>query len=145
LERKVNMKYKQVFLIWFLADVFLALGVLAFCIYEQFNGGSTDDLPMFLGFVVYGTLVSLPSLCVMLLFHFVYSKTAKDITQYRMPYIALIIFINILYLLIGEYGFGMTPEFNIFYLGSTAAGLLAFYFVDRKIKKKTVVVNDKTM
>jgi len=137
------MKYKHVFLIWILADVFLALGLLGFTIYEQFTGGSLDDLSMFLAIAAYGTMISLPSLCVMLLFHFVYTKSAKNSSVYRIPYLGLIIGINVLYLLIGQFGFDMTLEFNVFYLGSTAAGLLAFYLVDRKIRK-AATINDKT-
>lgn len=129
------MKYKHVFFIWLLADAFLALGLLGFLLYEMFNGGNKNDMEMFLFVMVYGVCISLPSLIVMLLFHFIFTKNAKDAANYKLPYIGLIISINILYLVIGQYTFGMTGEFKLFYIVSTLAGLLAFYFIDRKIKK----------
>ncbi|MEI9958678.1 MAG: hypothetical protein WDM90_20745 [Ferruginibacter sp.] len=45
-------------------------------------------------------------------------------------------------MLIGQFGIGMTGEFNGFYIGSTLAGLLSFYLVDRKIKKAALVVSE---
>jgi len=129
------MKYKHVFFIWLLADAFLALGLLAFAVYEQFSGGSKNDLEMFVLFVLYGILVSLPSLVTMLIFHFVYSKNVKAGTDHKPAYIILIISINILYLVVGLF-YGMTSEFNYFYIASTLAGLLSFYLVDRAVKKK---------
>ncbi|MFM2326024.1 MAG: hypothetical protein RIR31_226 [Bacteroidota bacterium] len=135
------MKYKHVFFIWLLADAFLALGLLGFLLYEMFNGGNKNDMEMFLFVMVYGVCISLPSLIVMLLFHFIFIKNAKDKANYKLPYIGLIISINILYLVIGQYGFGMTGEFKLFYIGSTLAGLLAFYFVNKRIRKKAAIVN----
>jgi hypothetical protein len=135
------MKYKHVFFIWLLADAFLALGLLGFLLYEMFNGGNKNDMEMFLFVMVYGVCISLPSLIVMLLFHFIFTKNAKDEANYKLPYIGLIISINILYLVIGQYGFGMTGEFKLFYIGSTLAGLLAFYFVNKRIRKKAAIVN----
>ena len=134
------MKYKQVFFVWLLADAFLALGLLAFFIYEQFDGGNKNDLGMFLMVAGYGICISLPSLVALLLFHLLYSKNVKEGADHSMAYIALIISINILYLLIGQYGIGMTGEFNYFYIASTLAGLLSFYLVDRKVKKKQLSV-----
>lgn len=137
------MKYKHVFLTWLLADAFLAAGLLCFGIYELATGnGSKDDAGMFLLAAGIGVCCSLPSLAAMLLFHLVFTKNAKNPADYTMPYIALIICINMLYLLIGEYWYGMTAEFNIFYVGSTLAGLLAFYLVHRKIKKHIAAVTE---
>jgi hypothetical protein len=107
----------------------------------MFNGGNKNDMEMFLFVMVYGVCISLPSLIVMLLFHFIFTKNAKDEANYKLPYIGLIISINILYLVIGQYGFGMTGEFKLFYIGSTLAGLLAFYFVNKRIRKKAAIVN----
>ena len=129
------MKYKQVFFIWLLADAFLALGLLAFFGYEQFTGGAKDDFGMFLLVAAYGICISLPSLIVMLLFNLVYTKNAKAGADHRPAYISLIISINVLYLLIGLVC-GMTSEFNYFYTASTAAGLVSFYLVDKKARKK---------
>ena len=136
------MKYKHVFLIWLIADLFLAFGLLCFVIYEQIDGGDKNDMGMFLLIAGYGIVVSLPSLVTMLLFHLLYTNNVKDTANYRQPYIALIIGINILYLLIGQVGFGMTGEFNTFYVGSTLAGLLAFYLIDRRIKKAALVIKE---
>ncbi len=132
------MKYKHVFLIWLLADVFLASGVLCFFLYDMFNGSNTNDLGMFLLVIAYGISISLPSLLAMLLFHFIFTKKAPNTLNYAKPYIALIICINVLYLLIGQYVFGMTGEFKYFYIGTTLAGLLAFYLIDKKIKKTVI-------
>ena len=118
-----------------MADAFLALGLLAFVIYEQFTGGDKNDLGMFLLVAGYGICISLPSLIVMLLFHLLYSNNAKPGADHRMAYIILVISINILYLAIGQL-WGMTGEFNYFYIASTLAGLLSFYLVDKKARKK---------
>ena len=138
------MKYKHVFFIWLLADVFLALGLLCFAVYLQFEEAGQDgyfnldmsDWAMCFYIILYGLLLSIPSLISMLSFHFFYTKNAKAGADHRGAYIALIIAINILYLLIGQFGYDMTGEFNYFYIASTAAGLLSFYLVDRKVKKK---------
>jgi len=139
------MKYKQVFFIWLLADAFLAAGLLCFAVYELVaDGASNDDLWMALWAAGLGICFSLPSLLVILLFHFVFTKNAKHTDEYRMPYIALIICINMLYLLISQYWFGMTEEFNVFYIGTTLAGFLAFYIVDRKFRKKAALGKKQT-
>ena len=139
MESKLKMKYKQVFFIWLLANAFLISGLLVFAVYEMFSGGgSKDDLSILFWVAGLGILVTLPSLCIMLLFHLFFTKKAKDVTRYQMPYIALIICINMVYLLFGRYVYDMTKEFDVFYIGSTLAGLLAFYLVDRKIKKTAV-------
>jgi hypothetical protein len=138
------MKYKQVFFIWLLADAFLAAGLVCFGIYELLTGGGpSDDVGIFLLAAAIGIGCSLPSLFVMLLFHLAYTKNAKHPAEYTMPYVALIVCINMLYLLIGQYWFGMTAEFNVFYVGSTLAGLLSFYLVDRKIKKKAANIAEQ--
>ena len=135
------MKYKHVFFIWLLADAFLALGLFAFVVYEQFSGGSKDDMGMFLLVAAYGICISLPSLIVMLIFHAIFTSNTKDPKDYKSTYIILIVSINVLYLLVGQFCFGMTGEFNVFYLASTLAGLLAFYLVDRKIRKNVVIAD----
>ena len=139
------MKYKQVFFIWLIADLFLALGLLSFVIYELFTGGNANDMEMFFWVLLYGFVVSLPSLLLMTLFHFIFIKNAKTPANYPIPYIALIISINILYLLMGQFGFGMTGEFNVFYIGSTLAGLIAFYVVDKQIKKTAAAKEKNTV
>lgn len=134
------MKYKEVFFIWLLADAFLAIGLFGFVIYEQFTGADKNDLGMFLQLAGYGICISLPSLIAMLLFNWVYNANAKAGADRRLAFIALVICINMLYLLIGEYGIGMTGEFNYFYIASTMAGLLSFYLVDRTAGKKMLSV-----
>jgi len=129
------MKYKHVFFIWLLADAFLALGLLAFAVYEQFSGGDKNDLDLFILFVLYGIVVSLPSLITMLIFHFIYTKNAKEGADHKPAYISLIVSINALYLIIGQLC-GMTGEFNYFYIASTLAGLLSFYLVNRAVQRK---------
>jgi len=131
------MKYKHVFLIWLYADLFLAGGLMCFMMYE----GGRDATEMFFLIAAYGIGISLPSLIAMLLFHWAYTENAKDKIGHK-PYIFLIIGINILYLLIGQFAIGMTGEFNVFYIGSTLAGLLSFYLVDRKIKKAALAVTE---
>ena len=137
------MKYKQVFFIWLLADVFLIIGVLCFGLYELLSGGSIRDTEIFLLMVAIGILASLPSLLIMLLFHLIYSRNAKDTQNYRMPYIALIISINIVYYLISLFGYSITGEFKLLFMATTTAGLLAFYFVDRKIQKSLTVKKEE--
>jgi hypothetical protein len=138
------MKYKHVFFTWLLANAFLATGLVCFTIYLQFEeadrnayfGMNGSDWVMCFYIILYGLLLTIPSLVSMLFFHFIYTKNAKAGADHRGAYIALIIAINILYLLIGQFGYGMTGEFNYFYIASTAAGLLSFYLVDRKVKNK---------
>jgi hypothetical protein len=135
LESQLTMKYKHVFFIWLLADVFLAAGLLCFGVYLSFTGGNANDVSMLFMIMFYGLLVSLPSLVAMLLFHLLFQRIAVTPEKYVTPYITLIIVINILYLLIGVFSFHMTTEFNIFYIGSTLAGLLSFFIINKRIKK----------
>src|SRR4051812_48727514 len=101
------MKYKHVFFIWLLADIFLAVGVGCYMFYDKVNAGSSDDFGMFLLLTGSGIGVSLPSLITMSIFYFVFKSNAKDPEDYRLSYIALIICINILYMGIGQLMFGM--------------------------------------
>ncbi|MGC4103509.1 hypothetical protein [Ferruginibacter sp.] len=132
------MKYKHVFLVWLLADVFLAIGLFIFILFELSGTSGRNNMDMFLWVCLYGIVVSLPSLAIMLIFHAVFMHNAKDPGDYKMPYMLLIIGINFLYLLITANAYRMGELFNLFYMGSTVAGLLAFYIVDRKIKKQVV-------
>jgi hypothetical protein len=135
------MKYKHVFFIWLLADAFLALGLSAFVIYARITSGNSDEVMMYLAITVYGIGISLPSLIAMSIFYYFYNKKAADKTDYKSVYVGLIIAINILYLLIGQYAMDITGEFNYFYIGSTLAGLLSFYLVDRsRIKKAAAAI-----
>jgi sulfite exporter TauE/SafE len=133
------MKYKHVFFIWLLADGFLAAGGLCFLIYTAATESASDG-GMVLLVIGLGILVSLPSLIVMLIFHGIFTQNAANPANYFSPYIILIVSINILYLVIGRIVFTMPGEFGYVYIGTTLAGLLAFYLVDRKIKKNTVFV-----
>jgi sulfite exporter TauE/SafE len=133
------MKYKHVFFIWLLADAFLAAGGLCFLIYTAATESASDG-GMVLLVIGLGILVSLPSLIVMLVFHGIFTQNAANPANYFSPYIILIVSINILYLVIGRIVFTMPGEFGYVYIGTTLAGLLAFYLVDRKIKKNTVFV-----
>ncbi len=133
------MKYKHVFFIWLLADAFLAAGGLCFLIYTAATEPASDG-GMVLLVIGLGILVSLPSLIVMLIFHAVFTQNAANPADYFSPYIILIVSINILYLVIGRIVFTMPGEFGYVYIGTTLAGLLAFYLVDRKIKKNTAFV-----
>jgi hypothetical protein len=133
------MKYKQVFFIWLLADAFLAAAGLCFIIYNAISssGSDTSILLLVIGLAF---LITLPSLIVMLLFHAVFTKHAKKPANYGPPYIILIVSINILYLVIGHIVFTMPGEFGYVYIATTLAGLLAFYVVDRSIKKAAALV-----
>jgi uncharacterized membrane protein YhaH (DUF805 family) len=134
------MKYKHVFFTWLLADIFLALGLLGFFIYEQIKGQSTDDVGMFVLVAFYGLCVSLPSLLLMTLFYFLFTKKMQD--NYKKTYVLLIVGINLLYLLISILFFNMPQEFGFFYIATTGAGLLSFYIVDKKIKKLQPVLSE---
>jgi hypothetical protein len=137
----VFMKYKQVFFIWLLADAFLAAAGLCFIIYNAITA-SGSDTSIFLLVLGLAFLITLPSLIIMLLFHAVFTKQAKNPANYGPPYIILIVSINILYLVIGHIVFTMPGEFGYVYIATTLAGLLAFYVVDRRIKKTTTVITE---
>jgi sulfite exporter TauE/SafE len=128
------MKYKHVFFIWLLADAFLAIGGVCFIIYTALTESPSDNGILWL-VIGLGFLITLPSLIVMLIFHAIFTKNAKDPASYAAPYIILIVSINILYLVIGHIVFTPGSEFGYTYIPTTLAGLLAFYLVDRKIKK----------
>ncbi len=133
------MKYKQVFFIWLLADAFLAAVGLCFLVYIAV-ADSNSDSEIILLVIGIAFLLTLPSLIVMLLFHAVFAKYAKNPSNYASSYIILIVSINILYLVIDHIVFTMPGQFGYVYIGTTAAGLLAFYLVDRRIKKTTAAV-----
>jgi hypothetical protein len=135
------MKYKHVFFIWLLADAFLALGGLCFLIYAADSGSNKEVVTFFL-VLGFGILISLPSLITMLIFHAIFTQNAKKPANYFSPYIILIVSINILYLVIGHIVFTMPGYFGYVYIGTTLAGLLAFYLVDRKIKKTTASLSE---
>jgi hypothetical protein len=134
----IFMKYKHVFFIWLLADAFLAGVGVCFIIYTALTESRSDADILWL-VIGFGILITLPSLIVMLIFHAIFIKNAKDPANYAAPYIILIVSINILYLVIGHIVFTMPGEFGYAYIATTVAGLLAFYLVDRKIKKNAAV------
>lgn len=133
------MKYKHVFLIWLLADVFLALVLLLLVIWNAVAGVDKDFDGLFLLVIAYGVVISLPSLVLLTIFHFVYNGRLKKPKTDTKPYIAVIVGINVLYLFSTFLTGIMDAEFNFFYLCSTAAGLLAFYTVNRKARKALAV------
>ncbi len=130
------MKYKHVFLIWLLADIFLATGLLLIVLWNILSGGDKDFDGLFFLVIAYGVVISMPSLLILTVFHFIYNRRKKDPTAYTKPYITVIICINTLYFLSTLYTRTLDAAFSWFYLCSTAAGLLAFYTVNRKIRKK---------
>jgi sulfite exporter TauE/SafE len=132
------MQYKHVFFIWLLADAFLAGAGVCFIIYTALTESPSDTGILWL-VIGLGILITLPSLIVMLIFHAVFTKNTANPANYAAPYIILIVSINILYLVIGHIVFTMPGEFGYGYIATTLAGLLAFYLVDRKIKKNAAV------
>jgi chromate transport protein ChrA len=130
------MKYKHVFLIWLFADILLVIGSLVYATKDSLYGTT-----IFFG-SFFGLLFSLPSLIIMLLFHAIYTKHAKNPNNYVLPYSLLILIINIIYLLVGylwPINYETIYSFYNFYkifIATTLAGFVSFYLVNRKIKKE---------
>lgn len=127
------MRYKDVFLIWLIADGLLAAGsIILSLISSNFADG---EFGFALVIIAYGIAFSLPSLAVMLLFHAIFNSSRKS--NYQGPYLFLIIVINLLYLLMGRFFLDMILSNYMYLIGSTTlAGLLAFAIVDRMIRKR---------
>ena len=128
------MRYKDVFLIWLLADMLLATGLVIISFFTlKFAEG---DAGMVLLMIIYGLIVSLPSLVMMLIFHTVYKAIVKN-NNYRLPYLVLIFIINFLYWLIGNPAYkSIDMNYGYFILLTTLAGSIAFVIVDRRTRKR---------
>jgi chromate transport protein ChrA len=128
------MRWKDVFLIWLLADVLLAAGSL---IAVLITGGVRNDLEIFPFVLLYGFLVTLPSLAAMLLFHAVYSHVKKNETYQVLPYLLLVLSINLIYWLVWIFTFRHYENFQTWLiLCTTIAGLIALAIVHLRIKKR---------
>ncbi|MFN8253788.1 MAG: hypothetical protein U0V75_18085 [Ferruginibacter sp.] len=129
------MKYKHVFLIWLLADIFLAAALFILVFGRLLAGFDKEFDGILLLVILYGFAFSLPSLLALTLFYFIYNRKPRSIAEYSKSYILAIIGINLLYCLVTYGANVMDAEFCIFYICSTAAGLLSFYVVFRKLRK----------
>lgn len=128
------MRYKDVFLIWLLADMLLATGLVILSFFTlKFAEG---DAGMVLLMIIFGLIISLPSLVAMLIFHAVYKATIKN-NYHHLPYLLLIFIINFLYWLFGNHGFkSIDINYGYFILLTTLAGSMAFVIVGWRIRKR---------
>jgi hypothetical protein len=137
------MSYKNVFFIWLWADIILIVLALIFAIgiyvTDGNQSGSTEILLMA---IAYGFLLTVPSLLILLVFHYFFNTYASNTSNYKQPYLLLIISINIIYALVGRYSFTMPATFSYLHIITTLAGIAAFYLVDRKIHKAISVYKD---
>jgi hypothetical protein len=127
------MRWKDVFMIWLWADVLLGAGAVIFAIFTSamFTGGPV----LMLLVLLYGLLISLPSLVIMLLFHAICRR--KSSSNYFWPYTMLILSVNIAYWITGTYFLGYTNTEYIAFIGCTIlAGLLGFAIVNNTIQKR---------
>jgi hypothetical protein len=131
------VKYKHVFLLWFWADLILVIGgLIALFGTNMLNGFKNTDFGMTLLVFGYGLVLSLPSLIVMLIFHYFYSKKSLLKKNYFKVYSLVVIAINILYALCSYFIFKMQGEFGLLFIFTTIAGFIALYLVHLKIKKE---------
>ena len=127
------MRYREVFLIWLIADGLLATGsIILSLISSDFADG---EFGFALLIIAYGIGFSLPSLFIMMIFQAIFDSSRKS--NYQGPYLFLIIGINLLYLLAGIFFFDMKLNSYVYLIGfTTLAGLIAFAIVDRMIRKR---------
>ncbi len=129
------MKYKNVFLIWLWADLFLIVVAVCFWLAGLIRDSVvSDDFTIFLLAIGIGILFSLPSLVIMLLFHTVFIKKSKNPAAWFKPYLVLILAINILYFVIVKIAYDIENNLMLFFLFSTISGLLALFLMSRRIK-----------
>ena len=128
------MKLKNVFYIWFWANI-----MLLFCgfIYYLFVSHSFSDVLSGMLFItVIGIMLTIPSLVVLTLFQFVYSSSKKSKINNFYPYLNIILFINfvylIIYLAIGGY---QEIEGILFFFLTTFCGIMALFIENDKVKK----------
>jgi hypothetical protein len=130
------MRWKDVFLIWFCADLLIGAGTAIAAFFT--SGMATDEFGLILVVGIYGLLVTLPSLGIMCIFHaaFIYNNKLRQ--NYLVHYSLLIISINIAYWLIAVYlgRFYMDDMVTAFFLYTTFSGVLALLLVNHRIKKR---------
>ncbi len=132
------MRWRDVCLIWLLADVLLAAGTVTVVLVSPKGTGDMELLWLVLG---YGFLVTLPSLAAMLLFYAVYSQARKGKAYHVSHYILLILAINLLYWLAARVTNFYIVSFDIrLILCTTIAGLIALAFVHRRKVNRTLPV-----
>jgi predicted neutral ceramidase superfamily lipid hydrolase len=133
------MKYKHVFKIWILADAFLALSLtiyLFITIDQPLNSKDLSDPGFFILIIGWGVIVSIPSLIAMMIFHHFYLKKATGSSNYVTTYIIVILVINALYLACTHLpNYHMGNDFDVFFIFSTLAGLLALFCIDWRIRR----------
>lgn len=139
------MKFKHVFFIWLLADLFLAVGLFATMFTTLAKDENFKDAGFLVAVVFYGVLLSLPSLVVLLIFHAIYSKQQRTIDEYVKTYCIVILTINVLYFIVSNRGFSDSGTlFNYFYIFTTIAGLLALFLVQRNVRKQYVIAEERS-
>jgi hypothetical protein len=131
------VKYKHVFLLWFWADLILAIGLfVAYFAVGFYNSAKNNDYGMYLFVLGYGLVISIPSLIAMLIFHSLYNQKSILKKNYFKVYSLVILVVNLLYLLCSYFIFKMGGEFSLLYLFTTLAGFISLYLVHLKIKKE---------
>lgn len=134
---ELKLSYWDTFKVWLYAN--LILTVLFFFTdigYSFFDTNEKFDLPLFFAFILYGILVTLPSLFLLMVGSFLYQKLTITITS--TAYCRLFIFaINLIYFLVTIYYY-----WHIIYLGAyaitTLSGIASLYLVVRAKKKKLI-------
>jgi hypothetical protein len=130
------MRYKDIFLIWLWADIIIGLGTLLACLFTKNIANGEFDFALLI--VGIGILFSLPSLAIMLIFHAIYSTNSNDKSNYLLPYTLLLLCINLGYYFAGYlYANEINNDFGRGFICFTAfAGILAFYFIDKRIQRR---------
>ena len=143
------MRYLNVFLIWLWANMILIISafILINLHYYLKDGIIGKDIGLYQNIgitILIGFLLTVPSLILMLSFHFLYSKNKSDVKDYLKPYCILILSINLLYLIPYKMIFGLERLWGghitlpmIFFL-TNAAGLVGLYIEQKKIRKRVV-------
>lgn len=130
------MRWKDVFLIWFWANLLIGAGTAIAALFM--SDTDVDGFPMILMVGIYGLLVTLPSLGIMCIFHAAYTYNNKLRQNYLVHYLLLIIFINIAYWIVTACmgRFYVDEMITAFYLYTTFSGILALLLVNHRIKKR---------
>ena len=126
--QKLQLSYFDIFKVWLYANIFLTVLFIVFAaLATKYTHDGLYDAQMVLAVIVYGFIVTLPSLFLLLLANYFY-KIKYSAAPIRSFYVSIIIFTNLVYLIVTEI---KDPQFLylLAYLITTLAGILSLYIV----------------
>jgi magnesium-transporting ATPase (P-type) len=147
-----RLNFGALFKIWILANVFLSIGVIIYLVVDKILNDYNyyRYLEEVLTIICIGFIFTLPNLIVLGFSNAIINMQKRDtLANGFNKYLMVILIINFIYLLVSGILFDIDYDEKpsstaylrlcLFFIGTTVAGVLAFYMVSKKVYKTKVI------